>query len=167
MILDEILEKKYDSPNQWIDLVLEYKNKSIFERYYKKYQLRKISERTTPTIEVINDMAETIQLFGRYLLYNNDKDTASIASYKKNKSNIIIFPIYPKEKDGLKCIIDINNKMTIKLSIITNDKEIQYNTSWNSESIDSVIKHQYDAYLFEKITNILMRRFFDLIIKYI
>ena len=170
MILDDILESKNSTTaNPWIDMILEYQKKDIFTRYKKKYQLYKISKSTTPSIDVIVDMAETIQLLGKYLLYNNNKDTAPIASYKRNKSNIIVFPINEKENYGLKCILDITHDKTVKMTIMTSGcpKEIQFNASWNEESISSVIKHKYDEYIFEHITNILMKRFFGLIISYI
>ena len=57
--------------------------------------------------------------------------------------------------------------MTVKMTIITSSNEVQYSTSWNSSSVQSVIQHKYDAYLFENIVNILMDRFFDLVISYI
>ena len=167
MILDEILEAKSDSTNPWLDMILEYKNKNWWEKYKKKNQLRKVSKTTTPTIETMVDMAETIQSFGKYLFYNNNKDTATIASYKKNKSNIIVFIIDKDNPDGLKCVIDISNNMAVKLTILTKSNEVQYSTSWNESSIQSVIQHKYDAYLFENIVDILMKRFFDLIISYI
>jgi hypothetical protein len=167
MILDEILEAKSDSTNPWLDMILEYKNKNWWEKYKKKNQLRKVSKTTTPTIETMVDMAETIQSFGKYLFYNNNKDTATIASYKKNKSNIIVFIIDKDNPDGLKCVIDISNNMVVKLTILTKSNEVQYSTSWNESSIQSVIQHKYDAYLFENIVDILMKRFFDLVISYI
>jgi hypothetical protein len=167
MILDEILEAKSDSANPWLDMILEYKNKNWWEKYKKRNQLRKVSKTTTPTIETMVDMAETIQSFGKYLFYNNNKDTATIASYKKNKSNIIVFIIDKDNPDGLKCVIDISNNMVVKLTILTKSNEVQYSTSWNESSIQSVIQHKYDAYLFENIVDILMKRFFDLVISYI
>lgn len=167
MILDEILEAKSDSANPWLDMIIEYKNKNWWKKYKKRNQLRKISKTTTPTIETMIDMAETIQSFGKYLLYNNNKDTADIASYKKNKSNIIVFLIDKDNPDGLKCVIDISNNMAVKLTILTKSNEVQYSTSWNESSIQSVIQHKYDAYLFENIVDILMKRFFDLVISYI
>jgi len=167
MILDEILEAKSDSTNPWLDMIIEYKNKNWWEKYKKKNQLRKVSKTTTPTIETMVDMAETIQSFGKYLFYNNNKDTATIASYKKNKSNIIVFLIDKDNPDGLKCVIDISNNMAVKLTILTKSNEVQYSTSWNESSIQSVIQHKYDAYLFENIVDILMKRFFDLVISYI
>ena len=167
MILDEILEAKSDSANPWLDMIIEYKNKNWWEKYKKKNQLRKVSKTTTPTIETMVDMAETIQSFGKYLFYNNNKDTATIASYKKNKSNIIVFLIDKDNPDGLKCVIDISNNMVVKLTILTKSNEVQYSTSWNESSIQSVIQHKYDAYLFENIVDILMKRFFDLVISYI
>ena len=168
MILDEILEVKDDSSsNPWLDMIIEYQKKNWFDRYKKKRQLKKISKTTTPTIETMVSMAESIQSFGKYLLYDNNKDTADIASYKKNKSDIIVFILDKKNPDGLKCILDISNTMNVKMSIITKSKEVQYSTSWNQSSIQSVIKHKYDEYLFEKIVNILMERFFNLVISYI
>lgn len=167
MILDEILEAKADSTNPWLDMIMEYHKKGWLDRYKKRKQLRKVSKITTPTIETMVDMAETIQSFGKYLFYDNNKDTASIASYKKNKSNIIIFLIDKKKPDGLKCILDISDTMNVKMNIITKSKEVQYSTSWNQSSIQSVIQHKYDAYLFGNIVNILMERFFDLVISYI
>lgn len=167
MILDEILEAKSDSTNPWLDMIIEYKNKNWWEKYKKKNQLRKVSKTTTPTIETMVDMAETIQSFGKYLFYDNNKDTATIASYKKNKSNIIVFLIDKDNPDGLKCVIDISNNMAVKLTILTKSNEVQYSTSWNESSIQSVIQHKYDAYLFENIVDILMKRFFDLVISYI
>ena len=167
MILDEILEAKADSTNPWLDMIIEYHKKGWWDRYKKRKQLRKVSKTTTPTIETMVEMAETIQSFGKYLFYDNNKDTASIASYKKNKSNIIIFLIDEKNPEGLKCVLDISNNMTVKMTIITSSNEVQYSTSWNSSSVQSVIQHKYDAYLFENIVNILMDRFFDLVISYI
>ena len=167
MILDEILEVKSDSTNPWLDMIMEYEHKNWWEKYKKRKQLRKVSKTTTPTIETMVDMAETIQSFGKYLFYNNNKDTATIASYKKNKSNIIVFLIDKDNPDGLKCVIDISNNMAVKLTILTKSNEVQYSTSWNESSIKSVIQHKYDAYLFENIVDILMKRFFDLVISYI
>ena len=57
--------------------------------------------------------------------------------------------------------------MTVKMTIITSSNEVQYSTSWNSSSVQCVIQQKYDAYLFENIVNILMDRFFDLVISYI
>lgn len=167
MILDEILETKSESAKPWLDMIIDYQNKNWWEKYKKRRQLRKVSKTTTPTIETMVDMAETIQSFGKYLLYDNNKDTADIASYKKNKSNIIIFLIDKKLPDGLKCVIDISNNKVVKLTIITKSNEVQYSTSWDESSIQSVIQHKYDVYLFENIVDILMKRFFDLVISYI
>ena len=167
MILDEILEAKADSTNPWLDMIMEYQKKGWWDRYNKRKQLRKVSKTTTPTIETMVDMAETIQSFGKYLFYDNNKDTATISSYKKNKSNIIVFLIDKKKPEGLKCVLDISNTMTVKMTIVTSSNETQYSTSWNSSSVSSVIQHKYDEYLFENIVNILMERFFDLVISYI
>ena len=89
-----------------------------------------------------------------------------IASYKIKKSNIIVFPLSDeKDKRDWKCVIDINESKNVKLTIVNPD--VQYSTSWNEQTINSVIQNKYEMYTFEYITNILMDRFFGLIISYI
>lgn len=170
MILDSILESKSENKNEsanlWLELILKYQKESWFNRFKKKRDLKKVSKTTTPTIDVLIDMANTIQLLGKYFLYYNSKEKSLIASYKIKKSNIIVFPLSDeKDKKDWKCIIDINESKNVKLTIVNPD--VQYSTSWNEQTINSVIQNKYEMYTFEYITNILMDRFFGLIISYI